>query len=77
MAKRGINMVAFEKNTSGGKDFAKPTGFSVLVDEELFNYMVENGYSITLVDARVPGVFMTGKAFKQDDNRQSSGQSKY
>jgi hypothetical protein len=78
MAKRGINLVVFEKNNNGDKDFARPTGFSIIVDEGLFNYMVDNGHHVTLVDSRVPGVFMTGKAFKDDNNnRQSSGQSKY
>jgi len=77
MAKRAINVVAFEKNPSGGKDFAKATGYTILVDESVFNFMLEQDSSLSLVDVRVPGVFMTAKPFVRDDNRQSSGQSKY
>ena len=80
MAKRGINLIIFEENKSGGKAFSKPTGYSILVDEEVFNYMVQNGQSITLVDARAPGLFFTGKAFADDDKHKSGGssnQSKY
>jgi len=80
MAKRGINLVIFEKNNSGGKDFAKPTGYSILVEEDTYNHMAQSGQSITLVDARAPGLFFSGKVFADDDKNKSGGssnQSKY